>query len=132
MSPREPDHMQRIQIGTAPPRLRRTALAAVLLGGTALGGYAVGHVALAAAGPGQPVNPPAAQAQQAIPDFVGLVKQGKPAVVSVTTKFAARDASDEGSEEGSNGGPQQLPFPFNQMPFGQMMPHGGGGEGQAV
>ena len=70
--------------------LRRAALAAVLLGGTALGGFAVGHVAAGGGARAQPVNPPAAQAQQAIPDFVDLVKQVKPAVVSVTTKLAAR------------------------------------------
>ena len=115
--------MQRIQIRDAHKGLRRTALAAVLLGGTALGGYAVGHGALAAVTGAQPVNPPTAQPQQQIPSFVDLVKQVKPAVVSVTTKMSATDASDQGDQ-----GPQQLPFPFNQMPFGQMMPHGGGGQ----
>jgi serine protease Do len=126
--------MQRIQIRDAHKGLRRTALAAVLLGGTALGGYAAGHGALAAVTGSQPVNssavnPPTAQPQQQIPSFVDLVKQVKPAVVSVTTKFATRDAADDGPQQT----PQQLPFPFNQMPFGQMMPHGGGGgEGQAV
>ncbi len=109
--------MQRIQIRNARPLLRRTALAAVLLAGTALGGFAVGHDALAAVTGTQPVNPPAAQSRQEIPGFVDLVKQVKPAVVSVTTKLSAADASDEG--------PQQLPFPFNQMPFGQMMPQAG-------
>jgi serine protease Do len=93
--------------------LRRTTLAAVLLAGTALGGYAVGHVSLAATAGVQPVNPPAVQSPPAVqalasvPNFVGLVKQVTPAVVSVTTKLAASDASDQG--------PQQLPFPFNQM-----------------
>jgi serine protease Do len=121
--------MQRIQIRDARKGLRRTALAAVLLGGTALGGYAVGHNALAAVTGSQPVNPPAvnppaAQPQQQIPSFVDLVKQVKPAVVSVTTKLSATDASDQG--------PQRLPFPFNQMPFGQMMPRGGEGGGQPV
>jgi serine protease Do len=117
--------MQRIQIRDARKGLRRTALAAVLLGGTALGGFALGHGALAAVTGSQPVNPPAAQPQQQqIPSFVDLVKQVKPAVVSVTTKLAATDAADQG--------PQQLPFPFNQMPFGQMMPRGGGNGGQAV
>src|SRR5580658_3511939 len=127
-SPMEQARMQRIQIRDARKGLRRTALAAVLLGGTALGGYAVGHDALAAVTGSQPVNPPAAQQQQQIPSFVDLVKQVKPAVVSVTTKFAASDAADEGA--------QQLPFPFNQMPngqmpFGQMTPRGGNG-GQPV
>ena len=122
--------MQQIRMRDANKGLRRAALAAVLLGGTALGGFAVEHGALAAVTGSQPVNPPAAQPQQEqIPSFVELVKQVKPAVVSVTTKFAATDAADEG--------PQQLPFPFNQLPFGQMpngqtpfgrmMPNGGGG-----
>ena len=96
----------------APRRgFRRAALTAVLLAGTALGGFAVDHVSRAATTDAQPVNPPAqapsTQAQSTIPSFVGLVKQVTPAVVSVTTKMAAADASDEG--------PQQLPFPFNQM-----------------
>src|SRR5665213_2495691 len=110
--------MQRLQTNATPPSaprrgLRRTTLAAVLLAGTALGGYAVGHVSLAATTDVQPVNPPAVQSPPAvqalanIPNFVGLVKQVTPAVVSVTTKLAASDASDQG--------PQQLPFPFNQM-----------------
>jgi serine protease Do len=43
----------------------------------------------------------------------------KPAVVSITTKLKAADASDEGP------GPQ-LPFPFNQFPFNQMQPQQGG------
>jgi serine protease Do len=92
--------------------LRRTTLAAVLLAGTALGGYAAGHVSLAATTDVQPVNPPAVQPLTTIPSFVGLVKQVTPAVVSVTTKLAASDASDEGSQ---GQGMQQLPFPFNQM-----------------
>ena len=37
--------MQRIQIRDARKGLRRTALAAVLLAGTALGGFAIGHAA---------------------------------------------------------------------------------------
>jgi serine protease Do len=95
----------------APRRgFRRTALTAVLLAGTALGGYAVDHVSLAATTGTQPVNPPAAQALPTIPSFVGLVKQVTPAVVSVTTKLGVADASDQGPQQ-----LQQLPFPFNQM-----------------
>jgi serine protease Do len=53
--------------------------------------------------------------------------------VSVTTHFAVAQAADEGmSEQGPQQMPQ-LPFPFNQMPFGQMGPHGGDqGQGQPV
>ncbi len=78
---------------------RRTALAAALLASTALTGFALGQ-------PG-PVNPPAQEAPRAVlPDFSGLVAQVKPAVVSITTTFAAT--------QGEN--PRMvLPFPFNQM-----------------
>jgi serine protease Do len=73
-----------------PRRLwRRTALAAVLMAGTALGGFAVGHVSFAAtdATPGAPVNPPGSNPTggQVLPDFTNLVGQVKPAVVSITT-----------------------------------------------
>jgi serine protease Do len=109
--------MQRLQTPAPRPHaprrgLRRTTLAAVLLAGTALGGYAVGHVSMAATTDVQPVNPSAVQPLPTIPNFVGLVKQVTPAVVSVTTKLAASDASDEGPQQQ---GSQQLPFPFNQM-----------------
>ena len=109
--------MQRIPIHVTRPGLRRTALAAVLLAGTALGGFTVVHVSQAAAQGTAPVNPPAVQPLHQIPDFADLVKQVKPAVVSVTTKFAATDAADEGPQ-------QQLPFPFNQFPFNQTGPQG--------
>ena len=74
----------------SPRRLwRRTALAAVLMAGTALGGFAVGHVSFAAtdAAPGAPVNPPGSNPTggQVLPDFTNLVGQVKPAVVSITT-----------------------------------------------
>jgi serine protease Do len=100
--------------------LRRTALVAVLLGGTALGGFAAAHVTGAVAATNQPVNPPTAQALPQLPDFVDLVKQVKPAVVSITTHLKPAAASVV------EGGPQQqLPFPFNQFPFNQMQPQGG-------
>jgi serine protease Do len=109
--------MQRLRIRAASPGLRRATLVAVLLAGTALGGFAAVHTTFAAIpGPTEPVNPPAAQPLHQIPDFADLVKQVKPAVVSVTTRFAVAEAADQG--------PQQLPFPFNQM-----MPQGGHREG---
>ena len=56
-----------------PPRLwRRTAIATVLLAGTALGGFAAGHAGFAAteAAPGAPVNPAGSNPTgQALPDF---------------------------------------------------------------
>jgi serine protease Do len=112
------------------PRLRRTALATVLLAGTALGGYAIGHASFAAAAGTEPVNPPTVQTLHTIPDFVDLVKQVKPAVVSITTMLKADDASDEGP--GDQGSAPQLPFPFNQFPFNHMQPPGGEGGGQPV
>ncbi len=127
--------MQRIQIDGQRRRFRCTTLAVTLLAGTALGGFAAGHATLARAAESQPVNPPAVQALPQMPDFADLVKQVKPAVVSVTTKLAVAQASDIGpSDQGSSEmRPQQrqLPFPFNQMPFGQMRPRGQG-QGQPV
>ncbi len=81
------------QLDTRPVRRRfRTGLAAVLLAGTALGGFAAGHYALAA-------DPVAAIAPVApastLPDFVDLVARVKPAVVSITTKLRSQPASDE-------------------------------------
>ncbi len=106
---------------------RRAALAATLLAGTSLGGFAVGHTAWADAT--APVNPPGAQVlPQTLPDFTSLVTQVKPAVVSITTKFSATPAALEDDEDDGgqmqHGQMQQLPFPFNQMiPHGQMQPH---------
>jgi serine protease Do len=106
---------------------RRATLAAVLLAGTALGGFAVGHAAptpavgsqpssAAAESTGAPVNPPGATvAPHTLPDFTQLVSQVKPAVVSITTRLT-NEASEADSQEmqGQQGGPE-LPFPFNQM-----------------
>jgi serine protease Do len=99
---------------------RSATLAAVLLAGTALGGYAAGHSSLAATdaqgtAPASstvaPVNPPGATlAPHTLPDFSSLVTQVKPAVVSITTKLKPTAASDD-----EGGGPAQMPFPFNQM-----------------
>src|SRR4051794_2767935 len=109
-------------MNTQPERhpVRRAALAAVLLAGTSLGGFAVGHNAWGEAT--APVNPPGAQVQpQAVPDFTHLVEQVKPAVVSITTKFRATPASLQDEDgPGMQGQMPQLPFPFNQMiPRGQ-------------
>src|SRR4051812_40627686 len=107
-----------VTMNTQPERhpIRRAALAAVLLAGTSLGGFAVGHSAWGEAT--TPVNPPDTQVQhQALPDFSNLVTQVKPAVVSITTRFQATPASldeEEGGRE-SRARVPQLPFPFNQM-----------------
>lgn len=110
-----------------PPRRlwRRTALAAALMAGTALGGFAVGHVSFAAtdATPGAPVNPPGSNPTggQVLPDFTNLVGQVKPAVVSITTTLRNVASEDDGDD-------QQMPMPFRGSPFGgmgpQMHPHG--------
>jgi len=105
----------------APRRWRGTAVAAVLLAGTALGGFAVGHAGFAApeTTPGTPVNPPGTgMTGHALPDFTDLVTQVKPAVVSITTKLEASPASDEDQ-------PQQMPFQFRGSPFGGMGPQMG-------
>ena len=80
---------------------RRAALAGVLLGGTALTGFAAIHGDWAVADT-LPMNQgavaapiqPAAPAR-ALPDFVDLVNRVKPAVVSITTEMASMPASDE-------------------------------------
>jgi len=96
-------------------RRARLPLVAVLLAGTALGGYAAGHASLAAdpvassaVSTGAPIAP--AQPAATIPDFAALVARVKPAVVSITTKLTVSPASSEGT-----------PFPF---PFGMMGPNG--------
>ena len=90
-------------MNTQPERhpIRRAALAAVLLTGTSLGGYAIGHNAWA--DDVTPVNPPGTQVQpHVLPDFTGLVTQVKPAVVSITTKFRATPAALE-QDDGDQG-----------------------------
>src|SRR3984885_12283625 len=108
------------------PRLwRRTALAAVLMAGPALGGFALGPSGVAATDspPGAPVNPPGGGiAPNVLPDFTGLVTQVKPAVVSITTRLQAAPASDEEDQQSQQ---QQLPFMFRQFPFGGMGPQSG-------
>jgi serine protease Do len=99
----------------ASPRVwRRSALAAVLLAGTAIGGFAIGHQSYAAT-EGAPVNPPGSNPTngQTLPDFTNLVVQVKPAVVSITTMLRSNaSAGDDESDQ------QQMPFPFRQFPFG--------------
>ena len=105
---------------TRAPRLwRQTALATVLMAGTALGGIAVGHAGFAATESpttsGTPVNPTGSNPTngQVLPDFTNLVHQVKPAVVSITVKLK------QDAREAEAGPQQQMPFPFGQMtPFG--------------
>lgn len=95
-------------------RLPHIALAAALLAGTALGGYAVGHTSLAATvneTQGQAVNP--SPTQHALPDFSDLVAQVKPAVVSITSKLSVSDSDEEGGQI-----PEQFRRMFPGFPFG--------------
>jgi serine protease Do len=83
------------QFDPRPARRRlRTGLAAVLLAGTTLGGFAAGHFALAATADPIAAIAPAAP-EHALPDFADLVARVKPAVVSITTKLRSQPASDE-------------------------------------
>ncbi len=77
----------------------RTGLAAALLAGSALAGFAAGHFALAAADPSAQIAP--AAPARAIPDFANLVSRVKPAVVSITTELRSQPADDE-----------EIPTPF--------------------
>jgi serine protease Do len=111
-----------------PSRFGRSAMAA-LLATTTAGGFAAGSLWLhqddaraQAAGAGttasgaiQPTGP-----SQRLPDFTQLVKQVKPAVVSITSTLKPDGSEEEGGGGGGMQG-QQMPFPF-PFPFG-MMPH---------
>jgi serine protease Do len=84
--------------------LKRSALAAALLAGTALGGFAIEQNARAQ--DTTAVNPPGQQVQQqTLPDFTNLVTKVKPAVVSITNKLQPAQASledDDGDDSGSH------------------------------
>jgi len=103
------------------PTLRRL-VAASLLAGTALGGLSAGGVmhAMAQVTPHAGAIQPA-QLSHPLPDFVDLVKQVKPAVVSITSKMEDQDEALT-SQGGMSPFGQQMPFglPF---PFGNMQPH---------
>ncbi len=88
----------------------RHGLVAVLLAGTTLGTPLVASSAGRASPPGQATGAIRPQMPtQRLADFTGLVKQVKPAVVSITSILKADTAEEEG------GGHPQLPFPF-QVP----------------
>ncbi|PYD60161.1 endopeptidase [Novacetimonas maltaceti] len=93
------------------PRPARGALLATLLASSLLGGMVAGAPCARADDSG--VIRPDTQVQQ-LPNFVSLVKQVKPAVVSITAKIHNADTG----EEMGGGMPGGFPFPF---PF-QMMP----------
>ena len=107
-------------------RRRWTTLAAALLAGTTLAGGVLalmppGSAAFAAPPAVAPVAALNTNTQAAMPDrlpsFTHLVAEVKPAVVSVTNYLKQAPQQQQ-----PQGGPQ-LPFPFNQFPFNQMVPH---------
>ena len=106
-----------------PPRLSprqrvRAGIAAALLAGTMLGGFAMVETGFAA----EPQPAPGAIQPQApatrLTDFSGLVKEVRPAVVSITSKMKPGTEEDvgPGMGGGNGGGMQGLPFPFGMMP----------------
>jgi serine protease Do len=107
-----------------PPRRRVAAYA--LLAGTALGGFAMGNAYVAhAQSPASVVEPKPGAIEPTqgshLPDFVNLVKEVKPAVVSITSKMRAGEEEEEGQGGQAPGGfghGQQFPFPF-PFPFAQ-------------
>ncbi|GAN76912.1 Do family serine endopeptidase [Acidisphaera rubrifaciens] len=106
-------------------RTARMTATAVLLAGTAIGGFAVGQVGYADPVVAPHAIAPAAPAQ-AVPDFANLVSRVSPAVVSITTELAATPAADNGDDDQGGQGGQQMPFPFMfRAPNGGM----GGGMG---
>jgi serine protease Do len=83
-------------------RIVRRTLAALLLAGTALGGFAAGHSGFADPAPvtTQATRTPSGAIQlnatpHLIPDFSDLVVQVKPAVVSITVKLRPTDVADD-------------------------------------
>ncbi len=104
---------------------RRRPAATVLLATTALAVDGLGSHSLRQAvlpGAEAQVIKPQGPAER-LPDFSGLVKQVKPAVVSITSIIKGEDSADAGGDQGSDQGAQgQMPFPF-PFPFGGMTPH---------
>jgi serine protease Do len=94
------------------PRRLRGALAATLLGATALGGFTAFHSVWAASDATPPAAITPAAPAQLLPDFTALVARVEPAVVTITTKLDVHQAADEGQG-------QQMPFGF---PFGMQRP----------
>ncbi len=104
---------------------RGRALAFTLLAGTAMGGAMTGlyPAAHAQSDPGVVQPKPGAiepgQISHPLPDFVGLVRQVKPAVVSITSKM--RPDEDEEGQGGMPGFGHGQGFPFG-FPFAMPMP----------
>ena len=94
----------------------RRAAFALLLAGTATGGLALGGHFYAQAQPDVAQPKPGAiqpsQLSHPLPDFVDLVKQVKPAVVSITSKMRPEEDQQGGGMPGMGGqGQQTVPVP---------------------
>ncbi len=98
------------------PRSASRIVAATLLAGTVLGGLSLSAIAqeTSSATPKAGAIEPALSGRQ-LPDFVGLVHQVKPAVVSITSKIHEDEPEGFGAQGNANPFGQQFPFPF---PFG--------------
>jgi serine protease Do len=104
-------------------RTFRRSFAAMLLAGTAAGGLAIGgHFSADAqqsanfsVQPKQGAIEPG-QISHPLPDFVSLVKEVKPAVVSITSKMRPEEEEQQGMPGMGPG--QSMPFPF-PFPFAQ-------------
>ena len=117
-------HSARMSPRAGTSRATRSLLA-MLVAGTMLGGVA----SLPVSADAQTAIQPSGMTTR-LPDFVGLIKQVKPAVVSITSmiKDDGSDDDSDGSQGGGGGqggsqggqGGQQSPFPF-PFPF-QMTP----------
>ena len=106
-------------------RTARMTATALLLAGTAIGGFAVGQVGYADPVAATHAIAPAAPAQ-VVPDFANLVSRVSPAVVSITTELAATPAADNGQDDQGAQGMPQAPFPFMfRFPNGGMGGHHG-------
>jgi len=90
-------------------RMLSASLLAVLLAGTALGGYAAGQNLIVTPAKAAPTTAASTTLAQA-PDFVPLVAQVKPAVVSITNDLQPHPAAMQGPPPG------MFPFPFGGQP----------------
>ncbi len=101
----------------------RRAAFGLLLAGTAMGGLVAGGHFYAQAQPGADTIQPKpgaiepGQISHPLPDFVSLVQQVKPAVVSITSKMRPEE-DQQGGMPGMGGQGQPFPFPF-PFPFAQ-------------
>jgi serine protease Do len=90
----------------------RGAFAATLLGATALGGFAAGHIVWAApeATTGNATNTPITPTPpaQRLADFTGLVAQAEPAVVTITNKLKPEQSAEGDMQSG-------IPTPFGML-----------------